>query len=252
MSLTSGRGPLGHAPAGAFDPPVPSGVTYTEPFHRRVRGCDGDRVLVDSERVVLVHRAGAPPTYAFPSSDVHDIAATDEPALDGYVAVAWDAVPQWFEEDEQVVGHPRNPYHRIDCVRSRRRLRVTASEVTLVDTDDVVFLDETALLPRLYVAREHVRMDLLVPSDTRTYCPYKGEASYWSLAADDVTVADVAWSYDDPLPESSPIATMLCFDDRRVEVTADLPSASSTASDQSDRNHRPSGDGRPNEGSTTT
>jgi uncharacterized protein (DUF427 family) len=221
VSLTAGRGPLSDDPAGTFDRPMPHGVTYTEPFHRRVRGLDGDRVLVDSDRAVLVHRPGRPPMYAFPAEHVHGVASVPEPNAEGYVAVDWSSVPAWYEEDERVLGHPRNPYHRVDCVRSRRRLRVEVGGEVLADTRDVVLLDETGLTPRLYVAREQVRMDLLVASSTRTYCPYKGEARYWSARVGDVEVADVAWSYDDPLPESTPIAGMLSFYAHRVALITD-------------------------------
>ncbi len=218
MSLTLGRGPLSDDPAGSFDQPVPRGLTYVEPFHRRVRGLDGTRVLVDSDRAVLVHRPGRPPMYAFPTDDVREVAGT--PSIEGYVDVAWSAVPEWYEEDERVIGHPRNPYHRVDCLRSHRRLRVELGDDVLVDTDDVMFVDETGHRPRLYVAPDRVRMDLLVRSETRTYCPYKGEAGYWSAA--DGRAVDLAWSYDEPLPESSPIAGMLCFDADKVALTAEL------------------------------
>ena len=195
-------------PRRAVQPPGARGVAYLEPFRRRVRGLDGDGTVVDSERVLLVHRAGQPPTYAFPAADVRAGLAGAEPEPDapGYVQVPWDAVDTWYEEDEQVFGHPRNPYHRVDCVRTRRRLRVEVAGTTLVDTDATLGVYETALDPRLYVARDRVRTDLLVPSDTTTYCPYKGTASYWSAVIGDTTVADVAWSYERPLPESLPLA----------------------------------------------
>ena len=106
-------------------------------------------------------------------------------------------------------------------MRSRRRLRVEVGGTTLVDTDDTMGVFETALPTRLYVRREHIRMDLLVPSPTTTYCPYKGTASYWSAVVDGATVADVAWSYDDPVPESVSIGRMLCFDPQRVAVFHD-------------------------------
>ena len=131
--------------------------------------------VVDSERVVLVHRPGRPPTYAFPPGDVAgDVAgeaagalAEPDPDAPGYVRVPWDALDAWFEEDERVSGHPRNPYHRIECVRTSRRLRVEVAGVVLVDTTTTMGVYETALEPRLYVARDEVRMDLLVAGATR-------------------------------------------------------------------------------------
>src|SRR5690606_33220960 len=96
-----------------------------EPYPRRVRGLDdSDRVLIDSEQTLLVHRPEQPPTYAFPAGDVHGVAHVDEPAAPGHVRVSPDAVARWFEEEEPATGKPRNPYHRVDCLRGRRRLRV--------------------------------------------------------------------------------------------------------------------------------
>lgn len=222
MSLTTGRGPLGPNPAGRFTAPLPEGVVYVEPFRRRVRGVTGQGVLVDSERALLVHRPGEPPVYVFPVDDVHGLVAEPDPEAPGHVRVPWTAVDAWYEEEEQVFGHPRNPYHRVDCVRTDRRLRVDVAGVTLVDTTETVGVYETALEPKLYVGRDQVRAEL-VPSPTTTYCPYKGTASYWSAVVGDATVADVAWSYDDPLPECLPIRALLAFDPARATVVADLP-----------------------------
>ena len=225
MSLSTGRGPLSAKPAGRFTAPVPAGVAYIEPFRRRVRATKDGRTVVDSERVLLVHRAGRPPSYAFPAGDVDGLAAEAEPDAPGYVRVAWDAADTWHEEDEQVFGHPRNPYHRVDCLRSARRLVVEAVGVTLVDTATTLAVYETALEPRLYVDPGLVRTDLLEASTTRTYCPYKGTASYWHARVGDELLADVAWSYEDPLPESLRLAHFLSFDDTRVAVGHDLPAA---------------------------
>lgn len=226
MSLTTGRGPLSGRPAGRFTAPVPADVAYLEPFPRRVRGVRHGEVVVDSERVILVHRRGQPPAYAFPAEDVAALPETltaAEPDTEGYRTVRWDAVDAWFEEEEEVLGHPRNPYHRVDCLRARRHLRVEAAGTTLVDTSETTAVYETALAPRLYVAKALVRMDLLEPSATRTYCPYKGSARYWSARIDGRVVPDVAWSYEDPLPESTPLRGLLSFEEGRVEVHHDLP-----------------------------
>ncbi len=181
---------------------MPDRVTYIEPFRRRVRATREGATVIDSERVLLVHRPGRPPTYSFPAGDVAGLATEPEVDAPGYVRVGWDAVDSWFEEDEQVFGHPRNPYHRVDCLRSRRRLRVEAAGLTLVDAADTVAVYETALEPRLYVDPQHVRMDLLVESASQTYCPYKGTASYWSARIGGAVLEDIAWSYEEPLPES--------------------------------------------------
>ncbi len=224
MSLTSGRGPLSRQPAGRLDPPVPVPVTYVEWFPRRVRGLVDGRAVVDSEGVVFVHRSGEAPMWAFPAADVTgDVPTEPEPAAEGFVRVPWGAVDAWFEEDQQVVDHPRNPYHRVDCVPTSRHLRVEVAGRTLVDTSRTIGVYETSLPARLYVARDDVDMGLLVPSTTTSYCPYKGWASYWTAVVDGTTVVDVAWSYDDPLPECLPIAGMLSFYDHRATVVHDLP-----------------------------
>ena len=223
MSLTSGRGPFSANRAGRFDKPVPEGVAYVEPFLRRVRGEREGVVVVDSERVLLVHRRGHAPNWVFPESDVAGVASTPEPLAPGYVAVAWDAVERWLEEDEPVLMHPRNPYHRVDCIKTTRRLRVEASGLELVETTDTIGVYETSLAPLLYVNRSHVAMEHLVPSPTTSYCPYKGHASYWTLRAPATQIADIAWTYEDPYPECHLIAGLLCFDAARIAVTTDLP-----------------------------
>ncbi len=204
---------------------MPTGVAYIEPFRRRVRGVRDGRTLIDSERVLLVHRPGRPPTYAFPEEDVRGPATDPEPDTPGYVTVAWDVVDSWFEEGEEVYGHPRNPYHRIDILRSERWLRVDVGTTTLVDTKETLVVYETALEPKLYVDRRHVRVDALEKSATVTYCPYKGTATYWSYRVGDDTVTDVAWSYEDPLPESAPLRGCLSFEGSRVALRHDLPAA---------------------------
>lgn len=223
MSLTTGKGPLSVSPAGRFTAPMPRDVAYLEPFRRRVRATKDGQTVVDSERVLLVHRSGRPPSYAFPDADVQGVPTEPEPDTPGYVTVPWDAVDSWFEESEEVFGHPRNPYHRIDCLQSDRHLAVEAGGTTLVDTTDTLVVYETSLDPRLYVDRHHVRMDLLEKSATQTYCPYKGTATYWSARLADGILDDVAWSYEDPLPESLPLGGFLSFDDGRVKLRHDLP-----------------------------
>ena len=224
MSLTTGRGPLSASRAGRFSAPVPDGLAYVEPFPRRVRALKAGATVVDSERVLLVHRASAPPSYAFPTADIAGIPTNDEPLVDGYVRVAWDAADAWYEEEEQVFMHPRNPYHRVDCIPTHRRLRVELAGTVLVDTRDTIGVYETALAPRLYAPRAQALVDL-EQSSTTTYCPYKGTASYWTISVGGTRVEDAAWSYEDPYPECEEIRGCLSFDERLVTVEADLPVA---------------------------
>jgi uncharacterized protein (DUF427 family) len=225
VSLTTGRGPLGKNPAGRFNPPIPPSVSYIEPFARRVRGISDGRTVVDSEAVLLVHRPGQPPSYAFPEADVVGAPAEAEPEAPGHVRVRWDAVEAWYEEEEPVFGHPRNPYHRVDSVPTSRKVRVEIGGIVFIDTAGTTVVYETALEPRIYVEPRLVRTDLLTASATTTYCPYKGTASYWNAVAGEDEMADVAWSYEDPIPESVAIRGLICFDPGRVTVQHDLPPA---------------------------
>lgn len=196
--------------------------------------------MIDSERVVLVHRPGQAPAYAFPASDVqHGLPVSAEFDAPGYVQVPRNAVTAWYEEEEQVFGNPRNPYHRVDCIRARRRLRVEVGGEVIVDTADVIALYETSRAPQLYTKPDAVRMDLLIASATLTYCPYKGMARHWAAKVDGTVVPDVAWSYETPLPESAPIAGLLSFYSERTTILQDVPAwfevPSASVSDSSRR-----------------
>ncbi len=181
MTLVAGRGPLSSDPAGRFSPPIPDDVVYVEPHPRRVQAVKDGRVVIDTERALLVHRRGRPLSYAFAADEVGDLPSEPEPEAPGFVQVPWGAVDTWLEEGRKLVHYPPNPYHRVDCRPTQRRLRVRVAGTTLVDTDDTVILFETALAPRLYVDPAHVRTDLLRRSGTQSYCNYKGFATYWSF-----------------------------------------------------------------------
>jgi uncharacterized protein (DUF427 family) len=226
VSLVAARGPLGPNPFGWFSAAVPDGVVYVEPHPRRVQGVVGGRVVIDTERALLVHRAGRPLSYAFPAEQVGDLPSTPESEAPGYVQVPWDAVDTWFEEGRELVDYPPNPYHRVDYRPTQRRLRVEVAGTTLVDADQTVICFETALEAKLYVDPAHVRTDLLRRTDTTTYCNYKGEATWWAAVVGDTVVEDVAWSYEDPLPESVAIKGHLSFEPERADVVAELPERS--------------------------
>ncbi len=226
MSLVAGRGPLSNDPAGRFCPPVPTGLDigiYIEPHPRRVQAFRDGRIVIDTERALMVHRRGHPLSYVFPVNEVRGLPSEPEPEAPDFVHVTWDAVDTWLEEGRKLVHYPPNPYHRVDCRPTKRHLRVSVNGTVLVDTHDTVIVFETALEPRLYVHPSHVRTDLLRQTDTSTYCNYKGFATYWSAISADAVVEDVAWSYQDPPPESVPIKGFLSFDATRVDVVAELP-----------------------------
>jgi uncharacterized protein (DUF427 family) len=219
MTLVAGRGPLSTDPAGRFCPPVPADVVYIEPHPRRVQAFQDGRLVIDTERALMVHRQGHPLSYVFPADEAAGLPSEPEPEAPGFVHVPWDAVETWLEEGRKLVHYPPNPYHRVDCRPTKRHLRVWVDGAKLVDTEDTVIVFETALEPRLYVDPVHVRTDLLRRSETTSYCNYKGFATYWSAVLDGpsgLVVKDVAWSYPDPPPESLPIRGFLSFDDGRV------------------------------------
>jgi uncharacterized protein (DUF427 family) len=227
MSLVAGSGPLSRDRAGQMSPPATGDVVYIEPHPRRVQAILDGRTVIDTERALMVHRRGEPLSYAFAAGEVGDLPSKPVPEAPDFVVVPWTAIDSWFEEGRRLVHYPPNPYHRVDCRPTTRGLRVSAAGATLVDTIDTVILFETALRPRLYVSPSLVRTDLLRRSDTSSYCNYKGYATYWSVAVGNALVEDVAWSYDEPLPESLPIAGLLSFDEAKVEVLAELPASAS-------------------------
>src|SRR4051794_24761082 len=123
MSLVAGRGPLSTEPAGWFSPPVPGHVVFVEPHPRRVVAQSGGRIVIDTEQALMVHRPGHPLSYAFRAGEVGDVPQQPVPEAPGYVHVPWDAVDAWFEEGRRLVHYPPNPYHRVDCRPTSRRLR---------------------------------------------------------------------------------------------------------------------------------
>jgi uncharacterized protein (DUF427 family) len=219
MSMVTGHGPLSSAPAGWFSPPLPAGAIYVEPHARRVQAFRNGDTVIDTEQALLVHRPDRPLSYAFRAEDAHRLPSEPVAEAPGFVYVPWDAVDTWTEEGRTLVHYPPNPYHRVDCRPTHRALRVVVAGATLVDTSDTIVVFETALAPVLYVDPAHVRTELLLQSNTSTYCNYKGWATYWSAA----DVEDVAWSYLDPPPESQPIKGFISFDAARATVFAELP-----------------------------
>lgn len=174
-----------------YDPSVPFTVHSTEGERLTLRGPGGEREAA-----------------AFRPSDA---------TLAGYVTVDFDAFDEWYEEDERNVGHPRDPFHRIDIVRSSRHVRVALAGEVLADSTSPCLLFEPPLPVRYYLPPEDVATDRLRPSATRTFCAYKGEASYWGLDG----AADIAWSYPEPLREATELTGRFAFLDERVDVVVD-------------------------------
>jgi uncharacterized protein (DUF427 family) len=140
------------------------------------------------------------------------------PDTRGYVAFKWDMLDAWYEEDEEVFVHPRDPHHRVDVLISSRHVEVTLGGVKVADSARPRLLFETTLPVRYYLPKLDVRMDLLEPSPTLTQCPYKGEATHWNLRGGDSASADIAWTYHLPTPECARIADLVAFYNERVDA----------------------------------
>ena len=140
-----------------------------------------------------------------------------DPDLEGYVIVDFDGFDEWFEEDERNVGHPRDPFHRIDIVHGSRHVRVELDGEVLAESSAPYLLFEPPIPVRYYLPREDVRMDLLQPSDTRTFCAYKGQASYLSYGE----AADLAWTYPAPLREAAEVTDRIAFFNERADLVVD-------------------------------
>jgi uncharacterized protein (DUF427 family) len=220
MTLTVGTGPFGQRPTGRFDFDPPERITFVEVHPRRVRALKAGETVVDSERVRLVYRTGRLPRFAFPAEDVH-VASEPEAAVDGYVTVAWGDVDTWLEEDEEIVVHPRDPYHRIDVLDTARRVVVRVGDEELADTTRARILFEAGLPPRYYLPREDVRMEALMTSEVKTGCAYKG----FPVHFDHGSARAVAWSYEDPRRDAEPVRGRVCFYQERPEVELELDGA---------------------------
>ena len=226
-----------------------------EPIERRVRGVRGGETVVDSTRALLVWEPRRVcPSFAVPEAEIRvplaPATSSDEevpgilhpgipfavhtadgepmsiagaggfrlldPDLAGYVALDFDGFDEWYEEDERIFGHPRDPFHRVDVRLSSRPLRIEVDGLLLAETTRARMAYETQLMTRFYLPREDVVVPLH-PSERRTYCPYKGEASYWSVDGHE----DLLWCYEDPLPDAAALAGLVAFWDERVDVFID-------------------------------
>jgi uncharacterized protein (DUF427 family) len=141
------------------------------------------------------------------------------PDLRGYFSFDFHSMDAWYEEEERIYVHARDPYLRADARRGSRHVLVEVGGVEVADTARPVLLDETGLITRYYVPLADVRHDLLVPSETFTECPYKGRAEYWSVRTPDGRLcADAAWGYSPPLPDVGAIAGHLGFWQEREDT----------------------------------
>jgi len=143
-----------------------------------------------------------------------------DPDLAGYVVLDFGAFDAWYEEDERNVSHPRDPFHRVDVLASSRRVSLELDGKALARSSRPMLLFETMLPTRYYLPREDIQAEL-IPSDTRTYCAYKGQASYWSVPAGGDLLADIAWAYEDPLHDALNVRGLVAFFTERVDLVLD-------------------------------
>jgi len=223
---------------------------------KRVRVIFGGETIADSPRALLLREAHCLPVYYFPKEDVRAEALEasefktncpykgaasywsvkvgnkvaenaawsylNPPAqcggIKGYFSFEWAKMDRWYEEEEEVFVHARDPYKRIDAVQSSRHARVELGEETIAETRRPLLLIEPGHPLRYYIRRGEIRMELLEPSPTRSRCPYKGIAAYWSARLCGKLYTDICWSYVEPTRESLKIKDLVCFFQEREAV----------------------------------
>jgi uncharacterized protein (DUF427 family) len=257
MGLSWQQGPLAPGAIGRFLVPVPlpERLLYAEPLRRRMRVRFGGVWVADSEDVVLLHEPGRYPVAYFPLSDITDGVLqpsehttrhqdlgptswhtarvgeqsrpraawqhTDLPGfaseLKGRVAFAWRTMDAFYEEDERIVGHAADAYHRIDIRQTSRHLVVRHGDQVIADTTRPLALYESGFAPRWYVPRADVNESALTPATGQTFCPYKGLCSYYDIA----DAHRAAWSYEDAFTEVGRVSGLVSFEPDKIEVYLD-------------------------------
>ncbi len=214
-------------------PRPPFGDLTYYPISRWIRGTRGQDTVVDSRRAVLVWEPGKKvPIYAFPREDVALVsgpAATStsqarsfaDPDLDGYITIPWESLDHWFEEDEEVFVHPRDPFVRVDALQSSRHVRVERDGHLLAESESPILVFETGLPTRYYLPERDVDPSLLASSDLKTGCPYKGFASYRDVLLKGRRHRGLFWYYQAPFREVAAVKGYLAPYNERVDLIVD-------------------------------
>jgi uncharacterized protein (DUF427 family) len=238
-------------------PPSLPAVNHTAPVPRRIRAMLNGHVVLDTTSALYVWEWEHYPQYYIPVADVDPAVLVDERheqklsrgtgrrfglavgdehrsaallvygddarfGLAGRARFEWAALDAWYEEDEQVFVHPRDPYTRVDALRSTRRVRVELDGTVLAESASPVLVFETGLPTRYYLNRSEVDFTHLAPVGTVTACPYKGTTSgYWTARVNVTTHPDIAWSYDFPTRQLLPIAGLVAFYNEKVDIFLD-------------------------------
>ncbi|SDJ83361.1 Uncharacterized conserved protein, DUF427 family [Actinopolyspora mzabensis] len=261
MALTLGGGPLTSRPPETVNYRIegPAHRLLWQDFPRRVRARFAGETVLDSSRGKLLHESNLLPQLYVPVEDVRaellepstrhthcpfkgdaeyrsvrvgdwvaESAVWGYPApleeaswLAGHLSVSWGAMDQWLDEEEEVLGHLRDPYHRVDVRKTARHVRVSSGGVVLAESARARLLSETGLPNRFYLPAEDVRTELLETSATTTVCPYKGTATYRSVRGEGLDLPDAVFRYEEPLPESAGITGLYCFLVDGVTTTVD-------------------------------
>ncbi|OCH94406.1 DUF427-domain-containing protein [Obba rivulosa] len=226
----------------------PFTTPHIEDSQKRIRVLFNGTWLVDTTKAKLVWQKPHYPTYFFESADVpkeylkahekqndpnlteYDLVVDGRKAegvvrqyhtgdFEGLTLIPFGAVDAWFEEEEQIFVHPKDPYKRVDVLQSSRHVRVVVNGVEVANTTKPRLLFETSLSVRTYIPKTDCRMDLLVPSDLTTQCPYKGVANYYSISLPDGSLAEnIVWWYRSPQLECAEIKGYVAFYDEKVDV----------------------------------
>ena len=245
--------PPGPAPGFAKNPDK---LLDFEPSPRRVRIKFNGETIVDSTCAMLMREGGHVPIYYVPMDDVamdfftptdHEthcgykgyasywtlkIGDREEenvmwsycnpydemPGLKDYVAFYWHRMDSWWEEDEEIFKHARDPKKRVDVMLSHRPVKVVLGGEIVAETTDARFVFETNHPVRYYIPAEDVRMDLFSATETRSQCPYKGIARYFGATIGGETYEDIAWSYDQPVPECPKIKFLISFYNENIDA----------------------------------
>src|SRR6266404_2000720 len=241
MGLSWQQGPLSPGAIGRFlvPEPLPKRLLYAEPLRRRMRVRFDGKWIADSDHVLLLFEPGRYPMAYFPETDVssdtlqrteyttrhpdlgptcwYAVRAGDKSALRGRVAFAWPAMDAFYEEDERIVGHAADSYHRIDIRQASRNLMVRHHDRVIADTKRPIVLYESGFAPRWYVPRTDIDESALTFVEHQTFCPYKGLCSYYDIGEAHLA----AWSYREAYSEVGRISGLVSFEPDVLSVQLD-------------------------------
>ena len=227
----------------------PGYVVFTMPSPKRLRVKVGDLIVADTINGLVMQESDHLPVYYFPISDVREefllpsttttespfkgvathyslntgITLVEDaawryadpvkgsPLLSDYMSFYWPKMTHWYEEDEEIFVHARDPFRRVDCLPSSRRVQVILDGEQVADSRRGVFLFETGHPVRHYLPISDTRLDLFAPSRYISRCPYKGISSWYHVTVKGKRHDNMVWYYADPVHESERIKGLVSF-----------------------------------------